>query len=238
MQVTRRPRLTPSSTAGPRMESPTQGMVVGSRGSRFTALTPEASYDAPTNILPTVDSTRPLVGHTLSGNDQRRQKSLSLSSKRDESHQRGSILGASGNKAKSKGATSSSNRLSSSLGLPAPTGPLRPNPSRPILPAASTFWTQPSSALLGPRGDFFIVACGPGLTGLGISPAHPCEPTQWGDDRGQYQTSGPDGYLTILQRYYIKSRAVEIDSRSLPSVSSAFKRSKSANSFSDFSPRP
>ncbi|KAJ8898620.1 hypothetical protein K2173_004233 [Erythroxylum novogranatense] len=144
MQVTRR---TPSSTAGPRTKSPTQGMAVGSRGSRFMALTPEVSYDAPMDIPQMVDSTRPLVGHASSRNDQRRQKSLSPSSKRVESHKWGSILGASGNNAKSKGVTSSSHWLNSSLGLPAHTSP---SPSPPLLEIHSAQLVSKSPAPLPP----------------------------------------------------------------------------------------
>ncbi|KAJ8774784.1 hypothetical protein K2173_017230 [Erythroxylum novogranatense] len=118
-----RPRRPPPSTARPRKDSPIQGMVVGSRDSCFTALTPEASYDTPTDIPQMVDSPRPLTGHASSGKDQRHHKSPSPSSKRDESHKRGSPLGTSGNKVSLKGATSSSSRLGPSLQQPRPSGP-------------------------------------------------------------------------------------------------------------------
>ncbi|KAJ8774458.1 hypothetical protein K2173_016904 [Erythroxylum novogranatense] len=67
-------------------------MTSGARGSRFSALSPEASNDAPTPSSPTVDSMRPLLGQALTGKEQRRQKTISPSSIQDESQPRARLL--------------------------------------------------------------------------------------------------------------------------------------------------
>ncbi|KAJ8773876.1 hypothetical protein K2173_009307 [Erythroxylum novogranatense] len=123
LPVTSRPRRPPPPTAGSRKDSTTNGLVVGSRGSRFATLTPEASYDGTTALPTTVESPRNLVGYSSSGTDPPPTKSLSSSSSRDARHTQKTNLGVSGSRSTLKGMTLSPGRVGPSLGSQSSTGP-------------------------------------------------------------------------------------------------------------------
>ncbi|KAJ8749442.1 hypothetical protein K2173_025486 [Erythroxylum novogranatense] len=155
MQVERRTRRPPPSSDGSRRTSPPQASNDGSRGSHFTALSPEVSSDAPTELPPSTLSPSSLVGLASSISNHPPSSSLRKSSRRDEKLKRSVTLAASRRPPKPSVPTPFAAQLEASLGSPYPPSPQPlPSPSLvfPLDQASSTgpatsHPSQPSSSL-------------------------------------------------------------------------------------------